>query len=190
LTSIDTDSGSEAIADAGLGTATIVFTDVVDSTALSQSMGDRAWTELITRHFETAREVVHGRGGVVVKTVGDGGMYAFPSGTSALRAAIDIQDSIVASPNDKLRLRIGVHTGDVIKSQSDFLGLTVNKAARVTAAAEGGQILVSSSTAEMPNDADFAFGEPLIVELKGIEGTHSLRPLRWQQVRDQETPRP
>lgn len=180
LTSIDTESGSETIADAGLGTATIVFTDVVDSTAMSQSMGDRAWTELIISHFDTAREVVHGRGGVVVKTVGDGGMYAFPSGTSALRAAIDIQESIVASPNENMRLRIGVHTGDVIQSQSDFLGLTVSKAARVTAAAEGGQILVSSSTAEMLNDADFAFGEPIVVELKGIKGIHTLRPLRWQ----------
>ena len=77
-------------------------------------------------------------------------------------------------------MRIGVHTGDVIQSQSDYLGLTVNKAARVTAAAEGGQILVSSSTAEMLNYADFAFGEPLIVELKGIDGIHTLRPLRWQ----------
>ncbi len=180
LTSIDTESGSETIADAGLGTATIVFTDVVDSTAMSQSMGDRAWTELIISHFDKASEVVHGRGGVVVKTVGDGGMYAFPSGTSALRAAIDIQESIVASPNENIRLRIGVHTGDGIQSQSDYLGLTVSKAARVTAAAEGGQILVSSSTAGMLNDADFAFGEPIVVELRGIKGIHTLRPLRWQ----------
>jgi adenylate cyclase len=180
LTSIDTESGSETIADAGLGTATIVFTDVVDSTVLSQSMGDRAWSELITSHFYAAEGIVHGRGGVVVKTVGDGGMYAFRSGTSALRAAIDIQESIVASPNDQIRLRVGVHTGDVIQSHSDYLGLTVNKAARVTAAAEGGQILVSSSTADMLNDADFAFDAPIIAELKGIEGTHTLRPLHWQ----------
>ncbi|MBK5267858.1 MAG: nuclear transport factor 2 family protein [Acidimicrobiia bacterium] len=61
LTAIDTESGSESLAEAAIGTATIVFTDIVGSTALSQSMGDRAWTGLITSHFATVRDICGGR---------------------------------------------------------------------------------------------------------------------------------
>ena len=87
---------------------------------------------------------------------------------------------MASSSENELRLRVGVHTGDVVRSQTDFLGLTVNKAARVAAAAQGGQILVSASTVEMINDAEFNFDEPIVAELKGIFGTHTLRPLLWQ----------
>ena len=77
-------------------------------------------------------------------------------------------------------MRVGVHTGDVVQGLNDYIGLTVNKAARVAAAAEGDQILVSSTTADIVNNAEIEFGDPTTVELKGIAGTHTLLPLNWQ----------
>ena len=179
LTSIDTDGASAAALDGTVGTASVMFTDVVGSTSLSQSMGDQAWSEAITNHFSTAEDIVAQYGGAVIKTVGDGGMYVFTSGTSALRAAIAIQHSATEARGQLLNLRVGVHTGDVVRTASDYLGLTVNKAARVAAAADGGQILVSASTVDMINNAGFDFGPPIVAELKGIGGTHELRPLNW-----------
>ena len=78
-------------------TSTIVFTDVVGSTALSQTMGSQAWSELIGSHLDTLRSIVEENGGSVVKTLGDGGMYAFQSASSALTAAGDIQRAMVGS---------------------------------------------------------------------------------------------
>jgi class 3 adenylate cyclase/ketosteroid isomerase-like protein len=157
-------------------TSTIVFTDVVGSTALSHTMGSQAWSELIGSHLDTLRSIVEENGGSVVKTLGDGGMYAFQSASSALTAAGDIQRAMVGSD---LEVRLGVHTGDVVRERDDYIGLTVAKAARVASAADGGQILVSASTIGMVNPAEFHFNPPLMVELKGLEGTHQLHPLNW-----------
>ena len=179
LTSIDADGATAGALDGSFGTASVMFTDVVGSTSLSQSMGDGAWSQVITRHFAAVEDIAAQNGGSVIKTVGDGGMYVFTSGTAALRAAVAIQHSATAEGSQHLNLRIGVHTGDVVRTASDYLGLTVNKAARVAAAAEGGQILVSASTVDMINSAEFAFGPPIVAELKGIAGTHELCSLNW-----------
>jgi class 3 adenylate cyclase len=181
LEAVDDESGQLALKSSGFSTATVMFTDVVDSTARSQAMGDQAWSKLISQHFEDLQAIVERERGVLVKTLGDGGMYVFPSATSALHAAEAIQTAVSsAADKDGLKLRIGIHTGDVVPSQDDYLGMTVNKTARVAAAAEGDQILVSATTADMVNAADFTFGEPLTAELKGIEGLHTLRALNWR----------
>lgn len=180
LTSIDSAAASSDLQSKGLGTATFLFTDIVDSTVLSQTMGDEKWPELIVAHFRTLAEIVESEGGSVVKTIGDGGMFVFPSGTAALFAAIQIQREVTSSVEHPLSLRVGVHTGDVVQGQNDYIGLTVNKAARVAAAADGEQILVSSTTADIVNRSDIEFGDPTTVELKGITGTHTLLPLNWQ----------
>jgi class 3 adenylate cyclase len=180
LSSMDNRSDAPALGEGLLSTATLLFTDVVGSTAVSQSMGDKGWSELITAHFESARRIVEGESGTVVKTLGDGGMYVFSSGASALTAAIRIQTAVSESDTVDLTLRMGVHTGDVVQGDGDYLGLTVNKAARVAAAARGEQILVSSATFDMVDTTEFEFGKPITVELKGIGGTHLLRPLSWR----------
>jgi class 3 adenylate cyclase/ketosteroid isomerase-like protein len=180
LSSIDNRSDAAAPGEGMRSTATFVFTDVVGSTAISQSMGDKGWSDLITAHFESAQRIVESENGTVVKTLGDGGMYVFSSGASALTTAIRIQTAVSASDTVDLRLRIGVHTGDVVLGDGDYLGLTVNKAARVAAAARGEQILVSSATVDMVDTTEFEFGKPITVELKGIGGTHLLRPLSWR----------
>jgi adenylate cyclase len=177
LDAVDSESGSKALGNAT--TATVLFTDIVDSTLLSESKGDQEWSTIISEHFEMTRMIVEAEGGSVVKTLGDGGMYVFPAATSALIAAVRIQQGTAGSDHS-LKVRAGVHTGDVIRDADDYLGLTVNKAARVAAAAEGEQILVSASTAESVNNTQFEFGTPLTAELKGISGTHNLKPLHWK----------
>jgi class 3 adenylate cyclase len=109
-------------------------------------------------------------------------MYAFTSGTEALSAGVKIQRTVSASNENILGLRVGVHTGDVIQNDNDYIGLTVNKAARVAAAADGGQILVSSITAGIVNTTDFVFGHPFSAELRGIDGVHLIQQLQWTQT--------
>lgn len=157
-------------------TSTIVFTDIVGSTAMSNTMGSRVWSQLITEHLTTVGNIVEKNGGSIVKTLGDGGMYAFTSASSALVAACEIQRAVTASD---FEVRIGAHTGDVVRDHNDYVGVTVAKAARVAAAANAGQILVSASTVGMVNPAEFQFDAPVVVELKGLEGTHQLHPLNW-----------
>ena len=109
------------------GTMTLVFTDVVNSTGLAQSVGDVAWTETIGQHESTIRDITTAQGGTVVKLLGDGSMLAFASARAALRAAVEIQRSV---PQTSFAIRIGIHTGEVIQTGGDLFGLTVNKAAR------------------------------------------------------------
>ena len=168
------ESSSHAIGEAAdNGTVTLMFTDVENSTQLSESMGDVAWSELITRHLESVSTTVEGFRGTVVKTLGDGAMAAFASVLDALNSALDLQQH----PTDALRIRIGVHTGDAIHAGGDYVGITVNKATRVAAAAMPGEILISSVTAEMAAGTGFTLGSNRTVELKGLAGTHRLTQL-------------
>jgi adenylate cyclase len=156
-------------------TATVVFTDIVGSTSLSESMGDETWSTTVGRHFDDLRTIVEDQGGRVIKTLGDGGMFIFDAASAALRSAAAISEANADGP---LPLRIGIHTGDLVAGDGDVLGATVAKAARVTAAADGGQVLVSATTAGMANPTEFTFGPPISLELKGLAGTHVVHELR------------
>jgi class 3 adenylate cyclase len=165
------ESSSEIIgAAASRGTVTLMFSDVADSTQLSESMGDAAWSELITRHLNSVSAAVTRHGGTTVKTLGDGAMAAFPSVSDALECAVEIQ----VHPTDSLQIRVGVHTGDAIHADGDYVGITVNKAARIASAAEPGETLISSATAEMAVSIGLRLGSSRTVELKGLSGTHRL----------------
>ena len=159
------------------GTMTLVFTDIVDSTILAERLGDAAWADLIRRHESQIRTAAESQGGRVVKLVGDGSMLAFESARGAIRAAVDIQRSVVEEPFD---VRIGIHTGDIILTESDLFGVTVNKAARVASAATAGQIMVSSTTRDlMGNVEGVRVGETRIVTLKGLSDAHQITSLGW-----------
>ncbi len=159
------------------GTVTVMFTDVVDSTVLTSEMGDDEWTSAIADHFSVVRNIVERRGGVVVKSLGDGAMTAFGSAGAAVDAAVDLQTAMNSSPLD---VRIGMHTGDSLRHEGDYYGTAVNKAARVAAIAEGGEIIVSSVTAELSGGHGITFGPPRTVDLKGLDGTHVILPVAWQ----------
>jgi len=161
------------------GTVTLMFTDIEDSTLLSQQRGDAAWTQDIQTHFDKVSTVVGVNKGTVIKTLGDGSMAAFPTARNAADAAIGIERAVV---DDGFRIRIGIHTGEAISVGGDYAGLAVAKAARVTSAAAGGEILVSSTTRELISRFDYTFGTERVAELKGLDGSHDLYPLRWKDT--------
>jgi class 3 adenylate cyclase/ketosteroid isomerase-like protein len=171
-------NGSYLPATAGSeGTMTLVFTDIVDSTVLAQSVGDFAWTEMIGSHEATIRRITGAQGGLVVKFLGDGSMLAFESARAAIRAAVDIQRACTVEP---FAVRIGIHTGEVIRTADDVFGLTVNKAARVAAAADGGGIMVSSTTRDLVGSMEgIRIEEPKIVALKGLSDAHLIAAIEW-----------
>jgi class 3 adenylate cyclase len=160
------------------GTMTLVFTDIVDSTVLAEDLGDTAWAELISDHESTIRRVTGAQGGTVVKLLGDGSMLAFESARAAVRAAVEIQR---ASDRAAFGVRIGVHTGEVIRTADDLFGLTVNKAARVASAADSGMIMISSTIRDLVGSLDgIRMGEPRVVALKGLSDTHQIVPIEWE----------
>ena len=168
------------------GTVTLVFTDIEGSTELAAAVGDALWADTISWHDAAIRRIAEECGGTVVKTLGDGAMLVFQSVRDAARAATAIQDTVSQrSEAPELKLRIGMHIGDAVSAEGDYLGTAVNKAARVAASAEGGQIVASSAArALLDDDAGFEFGEPRLLGLKGIEGLHEISELLSVPDRD------
>jgi class 3 adenylate cyclase len=120
---------------------------------------------------------VDSHGGYEVKAQGDGYMIAFDSGRRALKCAVDIQRNLAryraAHPESPLHVRIGLHTGEVIRDQDDFFGRNVILAARVASSAAGDEILASSVVRELTiSSGEVEFGEFREVELKGLSGLH------------------
>jgi class 3 adenylate cyclase len=163
------------------GTVTIAFTDIEGSTALNASFGDAGWIDVLRAHNEVVARQVAEHGGTVVQRIGDGFMLAFPAARRALRCALDIQREIGTTFNDPgspIKVRVGVHTGEVIRQADEFFGQAVNYAARVAAAASGGEIVASSLVHDLvSSDRDLQFGPPREVELKGIAGLQRIYPL-------------
>lgn len=163
------------------GTVTIVFTDIVGSTDLAALLGDTRWADVIRWHDATIASITASHGGTLVKSLGDGTMLAFESTRMAARAATAIQQAI-SSPDApiELRLRIGVHIGDVVHTDDDLLGNAVNKAARIASSAGGRQIVVSRVVQAMLAEShEFSFGESTGADLKGIPGVHEITVLEW-----------
>ncbi len=163
------------------GTTTVMFTDIVNSTSIASVVGDRVWASTVNWHINSLSEVIEENRGTVVKTLGDGTMSTFSSARGALSAARTIQRFVRDSQHEpEFQIRIGLHTGDVIQSEGDFFGNVVNKAARIASAADPDQILVSDITRVMVDSgADFRFGDPVLVILRGLEGSQSISELEW-----------
>ena len=130
------------------------------------------------------REQVAAQGGFEVKSSGDGFMVAFSSARRGLACALGIQRALAGhatkNPDDAIRVRIGLHTGEAILEEGDFYGRHVNLAARIGAAAHGGEVLCSSLLRELTAPGgEFEFEEGRTVELKGLAGSHLVYPVRW-----------
>lgn len=161
------------------GKVAILFSDVEESTALNERVGDRAWVKLIGEHDEQVRKLVTKRSGHVVKSQGDGFMIAFARAEEAVRCGIDMQDALCKDAQRKrhngIRVRIGIHTGRSVRRGDDLFGRNVAMAARVAAQADGGEILVSDAVRDALRDcADISFDDGRDAELKGFAGTHRL----------------
>src|ERR1700739_745216 len=161
------------------GRVVILFSDIEESTALNERIGDRAWVRLISSHDKLVSGLVRQRSGHVVKNQGDGYMIAFARAEEAVRCGIDIQDALHRNakrkPHEDIRVRIGVHMGRSVRRGDDLFGRNVAMAARVAAQAVGGEILVSQPVRDTLRDCDdIRFDEGRDVELKGFSGTYRL----------------
>ena len=163
------------------GTATIVFSDIEGSTELAVELGDHLWLDVVQWLDGVVAGITAAHGGHVVKSLGDGHMLAFSSASSALRAAADLQRRLQDGDNvESVRLRVGLHTGEVLRHSDDFFGRTVIMAARVAASAVGHEVLTTSLVVDSMKGSDtFKFGRPRTATLKGIPGNHTLYPLVW-----------
>lgn len=160
------------------GSASIMFTDIVNSSRLATAMGDRLWSSEVARHFAALRKNIEDSDGQFVKSLGDGTMSSFPEPAQALHAAQTILQASKQSDGPAIALRIGIHTGNVVQTNDDFFGTVVNKAARIAALAAPGEITVSDATREMVGDTrDYRFVNTTSVQLQGLEGEHLIHRL-------------
>lgn len=156
------------------GNVAILFSDIEESTALNERIGDRAWVRLIGRHDKLIRRHVQTHRGHVVKSQGDGFMVAFADPEQAVRCGIDVQRALSKRP-DGIRVRIGIHAGKSVRRGDDLFGRNVALAARVAAEADGGETLVSESVRDAVAAADgITFDKGREAELKGFSGKHRL----------------
>jgi adenylate cyclase len=135
--------------DRGLGrgkdrvsSATVIFTDLEGFTDYTARHGDEAALALLDEHHRSTAPIVRARGGRVVKHLGDGLMLVFPGAAAAVQAALEL----IPTAPEPLQLRAGMHTGELVVTADDLIGHDVNIAARVTAEAKGGQVLVTAET--------------------------------------------
>jgi class 3 adenylate cyclase len=177
------DLGSVAAPD---GTVTILFSDIKDSTALNEKMGDARWMQLLREHNEIVRREAGLHHGFEVKTIGDAFMIAFQSAKDALRCAIAIQrafgkrNEMAAHP---IWVRIGLHTGELVREENDFYGRHVNFAARILSQSKAGEVLVSSLLREVvESSGEFAFEARPKRALKGFPGKHRLHVVKGDKV--------
>ena len=145
--------------------ATVLFTDIVDSTRRATEVGDRAWRDLLAAHEAATRDAVNRFSGRIVKWTGDGAMATFDGPARAVRCAHEI---IEASGKAGLQIRAGLHTGEVELVGDDIAGIGVHIAARVAARAEGGEVLVSRTVRDLVTGSDIAFVDRGTHELKGL----------------------
>lgn len=146
--------------------ATVLFTDIVDSTRRSAAIGDAAWRSLLDAHYTMARNEIGRYRGREVKTLGDGMLATFDAPARAVRCASAILQS--AGPLG-LELRAGLHTGEVeIVERGDVSGMAVNIAARVSQLAGSGEVLVSSTVKDLVAGAGLSFTDLGLKSIKGL----------------------
>jgi class 3 adenylate cyclase len=164
------------------GTVTILFSDIENSTNLVEELGDQKWLKVIDAHHSLVRHQIRSHDGHEVKSQGDGFMVAFSSARRAVDCAIAIQRKLTSGKKmmRPLRVRIGLHTGEVMRHDGDLYGRNVVLAARVTNLANGGEILVSQIVKELTDSAgDLRFDEGRDVELRGLQGMKRVYAVDW-----------
>ena len=175
----------EGTAPIGMSTTRVdrvfMFTDIVDSTRLAETLGDETWDGVIRTHDKTLRAAVAEQGGEEVKATGDGFFLAFADADQAIQAAIAIQKRLAEQRRSQgfaLSVRIGIHGAPANRVGLDYTGTGVNQASRIGAAANGGEILVSASTlaaARLP----YAERARRTLELKGLAAPVEAVSIDW-----------
>jgi class 3 adenylate cyclase len=145
--------------------ATLLVTDIVDSTKVAVRLGDAAWKELLARHNEGVRIQLDRFRGVEVHTTGDGFLAFFDGAARAVRCAAAIRDG---APRDGLQIRAGVHSGEVERDAGNLRGVAVHAVARIAALASPHEVLVSAPTASLLEGASIRLEDAGEHELKGL----------------------
>jgi class 3 adenylate cyclase len=159
--------------------STVLFSDIEGFAPLTDRLGDARALHVARTHGRITRDVVRAHGGVEVRSRGDGFVVVFASPWCAVRCAMRMQrafaDRRAWRPEEPVKVRIGLHAGDVFLDGRDFHGKTMIVAARVAAEARGGEILVSTSVKAMVGGSfDVAVDGGRDTPLKGLRGTHRL----------------
>jgi class 3 adenylate cyclase len=154
------------------GTVTFCFTDVEGSTRLLHELGEEGYAEALAEHRRVIREACAGEGGVEVDTQGDAFFFAFATAPGALAAASAFTEALASGP---IQVRCGLHTGTPLLAEEGYVGADVHRAARIAAAASGGQVVVSSATAALlPAEELRDLGEHRFKDLAASERVYQL----------------
>src|SRR5262249_44930664 len=151
--------------------ATVLFTDIVDSTKRAAELGDRRWRDVVVRHHATVRRLLARYRGTEIDTAGDGFFASFDGPARALRCALAITDAVRALG---LHPRAGLPTGEVERIGNKIGGLAVNIGARVAALAAPSEVLVSQTVRDLMVGSDLTFLDRGSHELKGVPGVWGL----------------
>ncbi len=147
--------------------ATILFTDIVDSTMVATRVGDSTWKELLAQHNEQAQAAVDRHRGRVVKWTGDGMLALFDGAERAARSAILLRSKVDGLG---LKVRQAIHSGEVEVSAGDVRGIAVHAAARILMLAQPSEILISGTVHDLLDGSAFTFADRGRHELKGMSG--------------------
>jgi class 3 adenylate cyclase len=167
---------------------TILFTDMVGSTRLTQQLGDRSAMELVRLHDRIARGAVERHGGTEVKHTGDGLMASFRSVSAALEAAVAIQRSLAdhnRTATHALEIRIGVAAGEPVVENDDLFGAAVQLASRLCDRATSGSILVSAAVRDLAIGKQFAFARRGRLTMKGFDEPVGVFEVAWREPSDE-----
>lgn len=162
--------------------AVVVFTDIERSTELAERLGDERWLEMLLEHNRLVRACVARSDGRVVKSTGDGFLLMFNDAQCAVACAVNIQRAlaVIAEARPYLRVRIGIHAGDVYQEEGDLLGLAVCVANRVTGLAEGGEIVISAAARRLLGTAT-EVEHPRQVLLRGLSHPQVIHLVSWRR---------
>jgi class 3 adenylate cyclase len=160
--------------------ATILFTDIVNSTQQLATLGDRTWRDRLLRHHDIVRAAIERFRGREIDAAGDGFLATFDGPARAIHCAMAIRESVASLD---IRVRAGIHTGECELVGDKIAGIAVHTAARVMHAANPGEILVSRTVKDLVAGSGLAFEDRGLHDLKGI-------PDRWQLLALMDTPRP
>ena len=152
-------------------TLTFMFTDIEDSTVLWERCS-RVMPEVLGRHDGLLQQVIWRRGGTVFTAGGDGFGAVFVSAPEAAATAVEVQHAVHAEPwpqEARIRVRVGLHSGSATERGGNYFGAVVNRAARVSAAGRGGQIILSAATAELVADEGWRLVDLGLHRLRGLE---------------------
>jgi class 3 adenylate cyclase len=186
-------AGAVLLADAGAddrdpGIRTILFTDIVDSTSLTQRMGDEGAMMLLRMHDSIVREALKETGGREIKHTGDGIMASFVSAAGAVKCATRIQSELSKPGGDNedgtLKLRIGLAAGEPVEHHDDLFGATVQLAARLCTLAQPDQIIAASVVHDLCLGKKLPFKSHGAHELKGFDRAVTVYEVDWREGRE------